>query len=113
MSSQRDDLAYVEDMLARVRRILTKTQGVTWEQFRVDDDLHDIVERSISVMGEAARKVSKDYRVAHPEVPWVDAMNMRHKIVHDYFEISYTIVWALIREELPGLETLLATLVDQ
>ena len=78
MSSQRDDLAYVEDMLARVRRILAKTQGVTWEQFRVDDDLHDIVERSISVMGEAARKVSKDYRAAHPEVPWVDAMNMRH-----------------------------------
>ncbi len=68
MSSQRDDLAYVEDMLARVRRILAKTQGVTWEQLRVDDDLHDIVERSISVMGEAARKVSKDYRAAHPEV---------------------------------------------
>ena len=64
-------------------------------------------------MGEAARKVSKEYRAAHPEVPWAEAMSMRHKIVHDYFEINYTIVRALIREELPGLEMLLAALTDQ
>ena len=112
MSSPRDDLTYVEDMLARVRRILTKSEGVTWEQFRDNDDLHDIVERSISILGEAAGRVSKEYRAAHPEVPWVDAMNMRHKIVHDYFGVSYTIVWALIKERLPGLEAVLAELVE-
>ncbi len=113
MSLPRDDLAYVEDMLARVRRIRAKTRGVTWQQFRDDEDLHDIVERSISIVGEAARKVSAQFRDAHPEVPWVDTMNIRHKIVHDYFEVSYTVLWSVVKEELPPLELLLSSLLEE
>ena len=113
MCSQRSDLALVEDMPHRVRRILRKTDGVTWEQFRVDEDLHDIVERSITIVGEAARRVSGEYREAHPEVPWVEAMNIRHKVVHDYFEVSYTVLWSTIREELPALEIVLSRLVEE
>lgn len=113
MSSPRSDIAYVEDMLARVRRIRSKTKGVSWERFRDDEDLHDIVERSISIIGEAARKVSGEYRYAHPEVPWVDTMNIRHKIVHDYFEVSYTVLWSVVKEELPALEMLLSSLVEE
>jgi len=113
MSLPRSDVALVEDMLYRVRRIRQKTKGVTWEQFRDDEDLHDIVERSITIVGEAARKVSKEYREAHPEVPWVDTMNIRHKIVHDYFEVSYTVLWSTVKEELPELEILLSNLVEE
>jgi len=113
MSLPRSDVALVEDMLYRVRRIRRKTTGVTWEEFRDDEDLHDIVERSITILGEAARRVSKDYRLAHPEVPWVDTMNIRHKIVHDYFEVSYTVLWSTIKEELPELEILLSNLVEE
>jgi uncharacterized protein with HEPN domain len=113
MSSPRSDIACVEDMLARVRRIRSKTEGVSWKRFRDDEDLHDIVERSITIVGEAARKVSKEYRDAHPEIPWVDTMNIRHKIVHDYFEVSYRVLWAVIKEELPALELLLSSLVEE
>jgi len=113
MSLPRSDVALVEDMLYRVRRIRQKTKGVTWEQFRDDEDLHDIVERSITIVGEAARKVSKEYQEAHPEVPWVDTMNIRHKIVHDYFEVSYTVLWSTVKEELPELEILLSNLVEE
>ena len=113
MSLPRSDVALVEDMLYRVRRIRRKTQGVTWKRFRDDEDLHDIVERSITIVGEAARKVSKEYREAHAEVPWVDTMNIRHKIVHDYFEVSYTVLWSTIKEELPALEILLSNLVEE
>ena len=113
MSSQRDDLVYVEDMLARVRRIRTKTRGVTWPRFRDDEDLHDIVERSISIVGEAARKVSKQFRDAHPEVPWADTMSIRHKIVHDYFEVSHTVLWSVVKEELPALELVLSGLLEE
>ena len=104
MSTPRDDLIYVEDMLARTRRVLAKTAGVDWEQFRDDEDLHDIAERSISILGEAASKVSADFRLAHPEIPWASATGMRHKIVHDYFEVSYRVLWSVIRDELPSLE---------
>jgi uncharacterized protein with HEPN domain len=113
MSSRRSDIALVEDMLYRVRRIRRKTKGVKWKQFRDDEDLHDIVERSITIIGEAARKVSEEFREAHPEVPWVDTMNIRQKVVHDYFEVSYRVLWSTIKEDLPALEILLSNLVEE
>lgn len=113
MSSPRDDLIYVEDMLLRVRRVLRKTESVTWERFERDDDLHDIAERGISVVGEAACKVSEPFRETHPEIPWTEVTGIRHKIVHDYFEVNYTILWSVIREELPALERLLADALER
>jgi uncharacterized protein with HEPN domain len=113
MSSPRDDLIYLEHMLARIRRVMAKTEDVTWEQFRDDEDLHDIAERSISILGEAARKVSSGFRSAHPEIPWAEAMGIRHKIVHDYFEVSYTVLWSVIREALPPLERALTALLER
>jgi len=113
MSSPRDDLIYIEHMAARARRVMAKTKNVTWEQFRDDEDLHDIAERSISVLGEAARKVSAEYQSTHPQVPWAEVMGIRHKIVHDYFDVNYTVLWSVIREELPSLESELTALLGR
>jgi uncharacterized protein with HEPN domain len=55
--------------------------------------------------------VSDEFRETHPEILWSDAMGIRHKIVHDYFEISYTILWSVIREELAGLAEALERLL--
>lgn len=112
MSTPRDDLVYVEDMLIRVRRVLSRTAGVGWEQFRADEDLHDIAERSLSVLGEAAAKVSAGFCAAHPEVPWRDVTGIRHKIVHDYFEVNYRLVWSVIIHDLPPLEEALAPILS-
>lgn len=65
------------------------------------------------MIGEAARKVSDEFRKDHPEIPWSDAMGIRHKIVHDYFEVSYTVLWSVIREELPGLAEALERLLAE
>lgn len=65
------------------------------------------------MIGEAARKVSDEFRMDHPEIPWSDAMGIRHKVVHDYFEVSYTVLWSVIREELPGLAEALERLLAE
>lgn len=113
MSSPGDDLVYVEDMLLRIRRVLHKTESATWDSFESDEDLHDIAERGLSVVGEAACKVSGTFRATHPEIPWTEVTGIRHKIVHDYFEVNYTILWSVIREELPVLEGLLADALER
>jgi uncharacterized protein with HEPN domain len=99
-------------MLGRTRRVLSKCQGVTWEQFCDDEDLHDIAERCISIVGEAACKVSEGFRRAHQVIPWSEAMGIRHRIVHDYFEVNHRVMWSVIREELPALEHALSALLE-
>jgi hypothetical protein len=42
----------------------------------------------VQVIGEAARQVSREFTVLHPEVPRENIIGMRHEIVHDYLGVD-------------------------
>ena len=39
----------------------------------------------------------------HPQLPWDQMRAMRNKIIHDYFEVDYVIVWRTVKQDLPAL----------
>ena len=61
---------------------------------------------NIEVIGEAANKIAKanpGFVVKHDEVPWSQMRAMRNRIIHDYFEVDYGIVWQTVKNDLPVL----------
>jgi len=44
---------------------------------------------------------------------WHEIIGMRHRLVHGYRAVSFEIVWAVTKEELPALEILLSDLVEE
>ena len=106
----RDD-AYLLDMLLATRKVQQFTQGVTWNQFQGDDLLQNAVMRLIQIVGEAARKVSPEFKQAHPEIPWQGIIGMRNRLVHDYFRIESSRVWEVIEKDLPALIPLIEPLI--
>jgi uncharacterized protein with HEPN domain len=106
----RDD-AYLLDMLLATRKVQQFTQGVAWDQFQGDDLLQNAVMRLIQIVGEAARKVSPEFKQAHPEIPWQGIIGMRNRLVHDYFRIESSRVWEVIEKDLPALIPLIEPLV--
>jgi uncharacterized protein with HEPN domain len=67
--------------------------------------------RALEIIGEAAGKVSQDFRTGHPEIPWRDIRGMRHRLIHGYSEVELDIVWGVVRDRLPGLIVSLRALV--
>jgi uncharacterized protein with HEPN domain len=63
------------------------------------------------VIGEAARQVSREFTVLHPEVPWENIIGMRHKVVHDYLGVDEDIVWQVVTDDLSKLVEALEPLV--
>jgi uncharacterized protein with HEPN domain len=106
----RDD-AYLLDMLLATRKVQQFTQGVTWNQFQDDEMLQNAVMRLIQIVGEAARKVSPEFKQAHPEIPWQGIIGMRNRLVHDYFRIEPSRVWEVIEKDLPALIPLIEPLI--
>jgi uncharacterized protein with HEPN domain len=106
----RDD-AYLLDMLLATRKVQQFTQGVTWNQFQDDEMLQNAVMRLIQIVGEAARKVSPEFKQAHPEIPWQGIIGMRNRLVHDYFRIESSRVWEVIEKDLPALIPLIEPLI--
>jgi len=46
----------------------------------------------VQVIGEAARRVSRELYDEHPEIPWQDIVGMRQKVVQDYLGVDDDIV---------------------
>lgn len=65
----RDD-AFLLDMLLASRRIQKYTQGFDLPEFENNEVMQDAVMRRILIIGEAARKVSLEFKEGHPEIPW-------------------------------------------
>jgi uncharacterized protein with HEPN domain len=105
------DLVRVRHMLDAAREVQQFTAGRSREDLDRDQLLVRGVTKSIEIIGEAAARVSAAFRSAHPEIPWQDAILMRNRLVHGYFDIDLDIVWSTAQQDVPTLAVLLETLV--
>ena len=89
-----------------IKRVKTIFAGVRKEDFLEDVCLQDASAFVISTIGEAAGNVSEEFRLAHPEMPWIKMRGIRNRLVHifDYEQINYGIIWTVATKELPELE---------
>ena len=101
--SKRSNLLYLGDMLDHARIAHARVARVSREHFMGDEDLQIVVMHHVRIVGEAASKLSSDVRDAHPEIPWIDIIGMRHRIVHDYVNIKVEVLWETATERLPDL----------
>ena len=105
------DAAYLWDMLDSARVIRDFTADVPFDQYMSDRKLQLAVERSVEIIGEAARRVSDHYRQAHPDIPWRRIIAQRHVLVHEYGEIEDQLLWRVATERIPDLIRMLEPLV--
>jgi uncharacterized protein with HEPN domain len=105
------DLVYVGYTLDMARKAVSKTQFLSREAYDADENLRLALIHLIQVIGEAARQVSRGFTDAHPDVPWVNIVGMRHKVVHDYLGVDEDIVWQVVTEDIPKLVVALEPLV--
>lgn len=63
--------------------------------------------RAIEIIGEAASKISVERRAAIADVPWLEIISMRNRLVHAYFDVNRDILWKTVTEEIPHLLSLL------
>lgn len=106
----RDD-AYMLDMLIAARKVENFADGITLEKFKSDELLQNAIIHQIQIIGEAARKVSQEYKTAHPQIPWRMIIGMRNRLVHEYFDIIPERVWDVIQNNISELIRIIEPLV--
>ena len=97
------DSILIGHILDAASRAVAKVAGKSRDEFYGDDTLHLAVTHLIQIVGEASSKVSTEFQQQHAELPWREMTGMRHKIVHDYFEVNLRIVWDVATQDLPAL----------
>jgi uncharacterized protein with HEPN domain len=98
-----------EQALTKIRKYISKateySKGYSYDNFVQDEKTTDACIFAISQIGELVRRcIDNEFRNQHPEIPWRNIVGMRNRIIHDYEGIKYTIVWKVIKNDLPGLD---------
>jgi uncharacterized protein with HEPN domain len=109
----KDDLLYLIHMVEHAAKVRQRVEGLLRSDFDHDENLRLALAHLIQIIGEAARQVSQESRHDTPQVPWQLVTGMRHRIVHDYVNINYDIVWETATRSIPQLLALLEPYVLQ
>ena len=98
-------------MALAAKRVAEHLAGITRADFLSNRTVQAAVEREISILGEAAGRISQAYRNVHTEVPWARVIHLRNFYTHAYDLLDPRETWITARRFVPRVERLVAALV--
>jgi uncharacterized protein with HEPN domain len=90
-------------MLDAAREAVSFAAGKTKDDLFRDRMLVLSLTKEIEIIGEAANRVSKEIRAKCTAILWEDVIEMRHHLVHVYFDVDLNILWDTVTKDLPPL----------
>ncbi len=105
------DPAYLIDLDNAAVKIMQFTQGLDATAFSADPLKQSAVLYQFTICGEAARRLSAEFKAQHPEIPWSQVIAFRNRVTHDYANVDLQIVWSIITDEISKLRAQLAPLL--
>jgi uncharacterized protein with HEPN domain len=95
------DIVRLQHMVDAANEALSFIADKSKSEVETDRALALALVKLIEIVGEAASKISRELRSQSPEIPWVDIVAMRNRLIHSYFDVNLDIVWQTVTEELP------------
>lgn len=109
---KRDDRLYLEDIVESADAIAGFISDIDESTFTASDLISSAVLQKLTIIGEAASRVSDDLRDRHADIPWSRIIAFRNIAVHAYFSIDWHIVWEAAVNDAPALRKTVLEIID-
>jgi uncharacterized protein with HEPN domain len=110
MPSRPEDL-YLADIVEACYDVRTFVGGRSADEWYADKVSRYAVLARVTVLGEAANRLSADLRTRYPGVPWREIVGFRNVAVHEYFAVEWNVVWRIAVHRLPELADYVITIL--
>ncbi len=107
------DKAYLKDMLDAISDIEVFIGNINEAEFYKNKEKKYAVVRTLEIIGEATKNLSKELRAKHKEIPWKEIAGMRDKLIHWYFGIKWELVWGTVKNKIPELKNQLSKISEE
>jgi uncharacterized protein with HEPN domain len=108
----RHEILYLTDIVDAADHVAQFIDGVEFGQFLESELLRSAVVQKLSIIGEAAARVSPEIQARHPEIPWPQIVSFRNILVHAYFGIDWQVVWRAAKNRCPVLREHVARIIE-
>ena len=100
----------VEKILKYISKLIDYTKDTEYDAFISNSILVEACVFNLSQIGELANKIDKEFEENNSSIPWRVMYGLRNKIVHDYEGVNLVLIWDIVKEDLPELNTQLKEL---
>ena len=101
-------LLHIADSIQAIQNYI---RGVDYPEFKSNTMMMDAVEKHLAVIGEASDHLSADLKQQYGSTEWFKIKGLRNRIIHRYFDIDSKIVWDIIKDDLPLLQSTVARII--
>jgi uncharacterized protein with HEPN domain len=109
--TRRDPIHSFGDMLTDAQEAVVLVQGKQRDDLDNDRLLNLALVRLLEIIGEAANRIPRERQIEQPEIPWMQIIGLRNRLIHGYDAVDFDILWQIVTEDLPPLIATLATIV--
>ena len=107
------DRAILLDMAKFAQTILELMEGIDKITFNKDIRTQSAILYQLTILGEAVKRLSNDFRQQHSQIPWRDIAGMRDKLIHKYDKIQLDLVWQTVSRDIPQFLAQILPLLPQ
>ena len=93
------------DIIDAIQSINDFLLGISKEEFENNYEKQSAIIRQFEIIGEAASRISSVIKDQNKEINWRDVIGMRHKMIHDYFEVSVDVTWNSSKNDINPLKS--------
>ena len=97
----------LEKIRSTTEKLLTflQDESITAEQVMSEETVRWTITTPLYNIGEQVYNLSDDFKQRHSQIPWAKISGLRHRLVHDYENTNWSLICAILFEELPGFLT--------
>ena len=106
------DRILLRKITAYAQEILLYIKDMNFETFLSDKKTVNASAFLIGQIGELASQISDETQNNYSDIPWRNIKGMRNRIIHDYENVDFTVLWGTITESLPELLNIISEVLE-
>lgn len=101
MDNVKNDKYYIEKIIKDLNFILENAGGFTQIQLQNNEILIDSIMFRLIQVSENSDKLTEEFKEKYNTIPWRAIKGMRNRIVHEYGNVDFSVVYQTVQNDIP------------
>ncbi|MBK7965686.1 MAG: DUF86 domain-containing protein [Bacteroidetes bacterium] len=112
MQGKIGDKARLKHILDAILEIESYLLNIEFNVFLNNSMMRFACIKQMEIIGEASNHVSLETKTRFSTIEWKQIVGMRNIFVHEYFGVDHSLVWEIIKKDLPELKSKVKNILE-